>query len=80
MNQKMTWEEMEKKYPNEWLLITDFEVDKYGSIKLGQVERHGKEMNDIAFPPLIEKNTAFLYTGKSTFAGLRSHAENDYRI
>ncbi len=37
MGQKMTWEEMKKAYPDEWLLITDYEVDQYGNVSIGIV-------------------------------------------
>lgn len=80
MMQKITWQEMKNSYPNEWLLITDFELDRYGNIKTGIVERHSKEMDKIVTPPLVNKNTASRYTGESTFAGLRSHVQHDHAI
>lgn len=76
MGQKMTWEEMKKAYPDEWLLVTDYETDQFGQVKVGIVERHSKKMADLANPPVIDRNTAFRYTGESTFAGLRSHAKH----
>ncbi len=27
MEKRMTWEDMKKNYPDEWLLIIDFELD-----------------------------------------------------
>lgn len=69
---------MKKNYPNEWLLITDFDLDKYGEVVKGVVERHCKKKDDAASPPILDKDTAFLYTGESTFAGLRSHAEHHH--
>lgn len=78
MNQKMTWEEMKKTFPDEWLLITDFKLDKYGGVEMGNVEKHSRKMDDfLTFSPLTNKDTAFVYTGESTFAGLRSHAQHD---
>lgn len=74
MGQKMTWEEMKAAYPDEWLLITDFETNQYGQVKIGIVERHSKRKYDIANPPIIDRDTAFRYTGESTYAGLRSYA------
>ena len=32
MSSIMTWEEMKDKYPDEWLLIIDFTLDKSGHI------------------------------------------------
>ena len=74
MGQRMTWEEMKKAYPDEWLLITEYELDEYGEVKRGIVERHASDMETVARPPSLMKNTAFRYTGESTFRGFRDHA------
>ena len=74
MRQKMTWEEMKKSFPNEWLLVTDYEIDDSGQVIAGIVERHSKEKDVIYQPPRIGKSAAFEYTGESTFSGLRSYA------
>ena len=79
MSQKMTWEEMKRAYPDEWLLITDYEMDRYGSISVGIVERHSKEKSEVYRLPAIDKDCAFEYTGESTFpGGLRVHADHDH--
>lgn len=74
MGQKMTWQEMRQAYPDEWLLITDYVVDKSGQILSGMVERHSKDKDEVYRLPRLHKPTAFEYTGESTFRGLRSHA------
>lgn len=76
MGTKMTWEEMKKAFPNEWLLITDYERDERGNIIFGIVERHSTEKDDIYQLPTVKKSAAFEYTGESTFRGFRSHAEH----
>ncbi len=70
MERKMTWEEMKCKFPDEWLLIVDFETDKSGHLTVGVVERHSEEKDDVYRLPRLNKSTAFRYTGESTFAGL----------
>lgn len=65
---------MIKEYPDQWLLITNFDLDKYGHIVAGIVDRHSKEKDEVYRLPALNKPTAFRYTGESTFAGLRSHA------
>ena len=71
----MTWEEMKKAYPDEWLLIVDWEDDQSGHLTSGVVERHSKEKDDVFSPPAPDKDCAFKYTGESTFpGGLRSYA------
>jgi len=67
MAEKMTWEEMKRLYPNEWLLITDYETDQYGDVASGVVERHSKEKSEVYRLPTIKKACAFRYTGESTF-------------
>ena len=74
MVKKMKWSDMKKTFPDEWLLITNYELDKYGHLVAGIVHRHSKEKGAIYQLPALNKPTAFRYTGESTFAGLRSHA------
>lgn len=73
MGQRMTWDDMKKMYPNEWLMITDFEIDEYGEIRQGVVERHASDMETVSLPPALMKDTAFRYTGESTFRGFRDN-------
>jgi hypothetical protein len=75
MDNTLTWQEMKKHYPDEWLLIVDYEVDNSGRIKNGKIARHSKDKKDVYQLPALNKSSAFRYTGKSTFAGLRSHAK-----
>jgi hypothetical protein len=75
MGKKITWEDMKQNYPDEWLLIVDFELDTSGHIIAGIVERHSKEKDDVYRLPALNRSSAFRYTGESDFAGLRSHAE-----
>ncbi len=75
MNIRKSWEEMEKDYPDEWLLISDIERDDIGRLKSGVVARHSKDKEFVYRQPALDKPTAFRYTGVSTFSGLRSHAQ-----
>lgn len=74
MSKKITWEKMKKKYPNEWLLIVDYDLDDSGHLKNGVVERHSKSKDQLYNSPSPDQPAAFRYTGESTFSGLRSHA------
>ncbi len=80
MGEKLTWPEMTKQFPDEWLLIVDFELDASGHLLAGVVERHSKEKDEVYRPPKIDRSTAFRYTGESAFAGLRSHAKKHHTI
>jgi hypothetical protein len=76
MGQKMTWKEMKQAFPDEWLLITDYEDDEMGQVKEGVVVRHSRVKKEVFCPPDIDKDCAFKYTGESTFpGGWRAHAE-----
>ena len=71
---KISWEEMKNEYPEEWLLITDFDLDASGHILAGVVDRHSKQKDLVYRSPALKKPVAFRYTGESNFSGLRSHA------
>jgi len=73
---KMTWKEMKENYPDEWLLIVDYNLDESGHLKSGIVERHSKSKEEIYKPLPLKKSAAFRYTGESTFSGLRSHGSH----
>lgn len=75
MNIRKTWPEMIHEFPDEWLLISDIERDKFGNLKSGIVERHSKEKEEVYRLPSLDKPTAFRFTGESTFSGLRSHVQ-----
>ena len=70
----ITWAEMQHRYPDQWLLITDYEVDSAGQLLSGVVEHHSADMHQIAQAPSDRKRIAFRFTGESSFMGLRSHA------
>lgn len=76
MERKMTWQEMQQTFPNEWLLITEYEIDQYGQVAAGIVTRHSTNKDAIYQLPAINKPAAFEYTGESTFRGFREHAEH----
>ncbi|OGQ05698.1 MAG: hypothetical protein A3F82_05030 [Deltaproteobacteria bacterium RIFCSPLOWO2_12_FULL_44_12] len=79
MKQKMTWEEMKKAYPDEWLLITDYKLDQFGRVASGVVERHSKDDQEVFQPPAPNKSCAFEYTGEYQFpGGLRAHADHNH--
>lgn len=78
--QRMTWEEMKEAFPDEWLMIVDYETDASGRLTSGVIERHSQSKDVVYTPPAPQKSTALRYTGESTFCGLRSLAERDHSI
>jgi hypothetical protein len=75
MENRKTWVEMRSEFPDEWLLITDIERDEYGNFKSGVVVRHSHDQEPVYRKPLLDKPTAFRYTGESSFSGLRCHVQ-----
>ena len=47
MMKKMSWEEMKKTFPDEWLLIVQYELDNSGHLIAGIVDRHSKEKDEV---------------------------------
>jgi len=80
MGKKMTWDEMKKEFPDEWLLIVDYETDESGHLLSGVVKRHSKDKDVVYARPALKKSAAFRYTGESTFRGFREHAERGYNV
>jgi len=79
MEQRMSWEEMKKAFPDEWLMIVDCDEDESGQIISGVVERHSRNDQEVFNPPVPDKDCAFKYTGESKFpGGWRAHAEHHH--
>jgi hypothetical protein len=79
MQKTLSWDEMKSIYPNEWLLITDFELDESGHLISGVVSRHSVDKDEVYRLPTLNKPSSFKYTGESTFSGgWRVHAEHNH--
>lgn len=72
--ERLSWQEMKKRYPDQWLLIVDYETNNSDQMVSGVVEFHSTDMKQVAQAPAQSDRIAFRYTGESTFRGLRSHA------
>jgi len=72
--QRLSWQEMKLRYPDQWLLIVDFETDDSDRLVSGIVDFHSADMHEVAQAPALSDRIAFRYTGESRFRGLRSHA------
>ena len=46
-NERLTIEEMEQKYPDEWLLIVDYELSENTELLSGKVVAHSKIRKEI---------------------------------
>ncbi len=66
---KQTWDEMKKLYPNQWLMVVEFQTNKFGDITSGVVVGHGTGKTKLPAPPANRGIIALEYTGESTFPG-----------
>lgn len=79
MEKRMTWEEMKKAYPDEWLLIINVERDKSGHMVSGIIVRHSSEKAEVFRRPTLNQDCTFKYTGECQFpGGWRAHAEHNH--
>ena len=79
MKNKLNWNEMKNKFPDEWLLIVDYEVDENGHILSGVAVRHSAEKDEVFALPALDQSSVFKYTGESTFpGGWRAHAKHHH--
>jgi hypothetical protein len=64
-NERLTLQEMEHKYPDEWLLIVDCELSENTELLSGRVVVHGKSREDVYDALTHYKGgVATHYTGK----------------
>ena len=71
MTERLTWEEIKNKYPNEWVALIDCEYgDEWGDLKQGIVVAHNKNKKDyidqfkIVMEDLGNPDCASLFTGE----------------
>ena len=66
MNEVLTRNEIETRFPSEWLLINDPDVDQHMSVTRGTVVAHSMDRDEV-YQKAIElrlQHAAFLYTGQ----------------
>lgn len=63
--EKESIEMIKQAYKNEWVLLTDYEIDEYNEPLLGVVVAHSKEREEIYDKQMeIKKDLLIFYTGK----------------
>ncbi len=66
MNEILTRSEIENRFPSEWLLINDPDVDQHMNVTRGTVVAHSMDRDEV-YEKALElrlKRAAFLYTGQ----------------
>jgi hypothetical protein len=66
MPETLTWEQITQKFPGEWLLIVEAELDEQMGIIQGQVLAHSPSQNDIynALPLRQGRDASIEYVGE----------------
>lgn len=68
INEHLTIEEMEKKYPDEWLLIVDYELSENTELLSGRLVAHSKSRKKI-------RDISMNYTGRVAVHSTRKTPE-----
>ena len=65
MDEVMTVEEIERRFPSEWILLEDPETDEMGRVLRGKAIYHSKDRDDVYRKDrqLRPRSAAYLYTG-----------------
>jgi len=65
MGERLTWEEIERKYPEEWVLLVDLDADDYINVRSAVVLLHGDDAEELErrAAALRLKDNAILHTG-----------------
>jgi hypothetical protein len=74
LNERLSWEEITRKYPNEFVAMIDPERNDRVSICGGTVVAHGESTHELLeyLKTLGVKNTACVWTGVVRASGRRS--------
>lgn len=76
MPTRITWEEIKKNFPDEWVLVTDYTFTPTGRINDGVLVAHSPNKEAVFTHPTSSDKAGFWYTGESCFRGFRSHAQH----
>ena len=73
LNERLSWEQIQSKYPNEFVAMIDPEHNEHVSICGGTVVAHGEDTHELLefLKTLGAKNTACVWTGEVRSRGRR---------
>jgi hypothetical protein len=71
MIERLTWAEIERRYPDEWVLLADPELTSDLDVVEAQLVFHSKSADEVSkrAAELRLRDEAFLFTGEDPFAG-----------
>jgi len=66
-DRKLSWEQIKEHYPDEWVIIVDYEEDPVDIVAAGRILDHSKSRDEIHQRQLsLEQDAAVVYTGEPT--------------
>ena len=68
MGQRLTWEQIEKKYPDQWVGLTDIEWEDGANIKSAIVSYIGMSSADLLRKQIKDRNIHATYTTPDNLA------------
>lgn len=77
MRERLSWEEIKEKYPDEWILIEDIEEAENGVITAATVAFHSTDKDAVYDHPTDSKYFGIMFTGGGNYRGWRSHEERN---
>ncbi len=65
MTSRLTWDEIERRYPDEWVLLDQPDLDEGYQVRGGRVVHHARDLDEIESlaARLRLKSNALLFTG-----------------
>ena len=60
----LPWEEIKKRYPDEWIVLVDCQLDAHETVVGGRVLAHSPRKRDLREALTGPRDAAFLFTGR----------------
>jgi hypothetical protein len=66
MSERLTWEEIKQRYPDEWVLLVELDEDEYVNVRSARVAAHSAERKEIdrAAAECVGAPIGILYAGE----------------
>lgn len=76
--ERLSWVEICRRYPQEWIVLIDYTVDDNEDVQTGIVFAHAREKSEIRQEMAQPRDAAILYTGPvRSWLAPRVHIEDE---
>ncbi len=80
MTEKLTWDEIKQRYPDEWVALVDYDWPAEDEVKAGVVFAHSASRSSLLEMEKGLKRAAVLFTGERSLEPLLFVADVDRKI